>query len=116
MPRSPRVSIDRDLSSHGPPNPALASAVTALLAHLEAIAASDFQGKGIGGRMLDQLIETARATGIEQLTLDARGDNRAAHALWRSRGFVEYGRIADFVAVGGTRYDKTFWVLDLRAG
>jgi ribosomal protein S18 acetylase RimI-like enzyme len=77
---------------------------------------SDFQGKGLGGRMLDQLIETARTTGIEQLTLDARGDNRAAHALWRSRGFVEYGRIADFVAVGGTRYVKTFWVLDLRAG
>jgi hypothetical protein len=27
---------------------------------------------------------------------------------------VEYGRLADFVAVAEARYDKTFWVLDLR--
>jgi len=77
--------------------------------------AANHQGQGIGSRMLDQLIEAARTARIEQLTLDARGDNNTAHALWRSRGFVEYGRIADFVAVGGTRYDKTFWVLDLRS-
>ncbi len=76
--------------------------------------APEFQGTGIGGRMLDQLIDAARSARIEQLTLDARGDNSAAHALWRSRGFVEYGRITDFVAVGEARYDKTFWVLDLR--
>ena len=77
--------------------------------------AQDHQGQGVGGRVLDHLVETARSARIEQLTLDARGDNSAAHALWRSRGFVEYGRLADFVAVGDARYDKTFWVLDLRS-
>jgi ribosomal protein S18 acetylase RimI-like enzyme len=77
--------------------------------------APDFHRRGIGGRMLDRLIESARSARIEQLTLDARGDNTAAHELWLSRGFVEYGRITDFVAVGDARYDKTFWVLDLRA-
>ena len=76
--------------------------------------AVDHQGQGVGGRVLDQLIETARSARIEQLTLDARGDNTSAHGLWRSQGFVEYGRLADFVAVGDARYDKTFWVLDLR--
>lgn len=76
--------------------------------------AADCQGQGIGGRVLDSLIDAANNSRIEQLTLDARGDNSAAHALWRSRGFVEYGRLTDFVAVGEARYDKTFWALDLR--
>ncbi len=76
--------------------------------------AAGHQGQGVGGRVLDSLIEAARNSGIEQLTLDARGDNASAHALWQSRGFVQYGTLTDFVAVGETHYDKTFWVLDLR--
>ncbi len=76
--------------------------------------AQQHQGRGTGGAMLDQLVRAARLSGVEQLTLDSRGDNRAAHALWRSRGFTEYGRLPDFVAVGDARYDKTFWVLDVR--
>lgn len=76
--------------------------------------AADHQGQGVGGRVLDSLIDEARNSRVEQLTLDARGDNQSAHALWQSRGFVQYGRLADFVAAGETRYDKTLWVLDLR--
>lgn len=76
--------------------------------------APEWQGQGVGGRMLDELIKSARSARIEQLTLDSRGDNTAAHELWKSRGFAEYGRLTDFVAVGPARYDKTFWVLDLR--
>jgi ribosomal protein S18 acetylase RimI-like enzyme len=76
---------------------------------------SGHQGRGLGQQVLDQLIKDARAAHLEQLTLDSRGDNAPAHALWRSRGFVEYGRLPAFVAVGEARYDKTFWVLDLRA-
>ena len=69
----------------------------------------------MGGALLDSLVATARASGIEQLTLDARGDNHAAHELWRSRGFEQYGTLTDFVAVADRRFDKTFWVADLRA-
>jgi ribosomal protein S18 acetylase RimI-like enzyme len=72
------------------------------------------QRQGVGAELLDYLIDRARVTHVEQLTLDSRGDNVGAHALWRSRGFVEYGRLVDFVAVGENRYDKSFWVLDLR--
>jgi len=72
------------------------------------------RGQGIGGWLLDSLMTAARAAGIEQLTLDARGDNHAAHSLWRSRGFTQYGVLTDFVAVGDARFDKTFWVTDLR--
>jgi ribosomal protein S18 acetylase RimI-like enzyme len=73
----------------------------------------EHQSQGLGGLLLDRLIAEARAAHLEQVTLDSSGDNTSAHALWRSRGFVEFGRLADFVAVGDARYGKTFWVLDL---
>ncbi|HEX5018647.1 MAG TPA: GNAT family N-acetyltransferase [Actinomycetes bacterium] len=71
--------------------------------------------QGLAGTLLDELIAAAREKGIEQITLDARGDNLVAQTLWRSRGFTQYGLLRDFVAVGERRFDKTFWVLDLRA-
>jgi len=76
--------------------------------------APDQQGRGIGRGLLAALVEEALSAGIEQLTLDARGDNVAALHLYESLGFVEYGRLPGFVAVGDQRYDKTFWVLRLR--
>jgi ribosomal protein S18 acetylase RimI-like enzyme len=84
-------------------------------ADLERVAvAVDHHGRGIGRVLMLELIRSARAASIEQLTLDARGDNAAAFALYESLGFVEYGRLHDFVAFGQRRYDKVFMVLDLR--
>jgi ribosomal protein S18 acetylase RimI-like enzyme len=84
-------------------------------ADLERLAvAPEWQRQGIGARLLGTCIQTARFAGVEQLTLDSRGDNAAAIRMWQSNGFLQYGRLTDFVAVGATRYDKTFWVLDLR--
>ncbi|NJC84256.1 GNAT family N-acetyltransferase [Planosporangium mesophilum] len=74
------------------------------------------QGRGVGRALTAALVDAARERGIEVLTLDARGDNDRALTLYRSLGFVEYGRLADFVAVGEHRYDKVFCALDLRGG
>jgi ribosomal protein S18 acetylase RimI-like enzyme len=71
-------------------------------------------GRGIGRRLTAALIEDAEAADVEFLTLDARGDNANALRLYRSLGFTEYGRLTDFVAVGDARYDKVFYVIDLR--
>lgn len=71
-------------------------------------------GRGVGRALTAALIADARQTGIEVLTLDARGDNTNALRLYRSLGFTEYGRLPDFVAVGERRYDKVFYMLDLR--
>lgn len=71
-------------------------------------------GRGIGRALTAALIADAQKTGIEVLTLDARGDNSTALQLYRSLGFTEYGRLPDFVAVGEHRYDKVFCMLDLR--
>lgn len=74
----------------------------------------DHRRCGIGRALATGLIASARRAGIEQLTLDARGDQMAALGLYRDLGFEEYGRLRDFVAVADLRFDKTFWVLDLR--
>ncbi|MER6438533.1 MULTISPECIES: N-acetyltransferase [unclassified Streptomyces] len=71
-------------------------------------------GRGVGRALTTALVADARAAGIEVLTLDARGDNTGALHLYRSLGFTEYGRLPRFVAVGEHRYDKVFFMLDLR--
>jgi ribosomal protein S18 acetylase RimI-like enzyme len=72
------------------------------------------QGKGVGRALTRALIASARAAGVEVLTLDVRGDNVGALHLYRSLGFTQYGRLKDFVAVGRRRYDTVFCALDLR--
>jgi ribosomal protein S18 acetylase RimI-like enzyme len=84
-------------------------------ADLEKVAVDDrAQARGLGRALTAALVEAARERGIEVLTLDARGDNDKALKLYRSLGFVEYGRLVDFVAVGERRYDKVLYALDLR--
>ncbi|MCK7625261.1 GNAT family N-acetyltransferase [Streptomyces sp. RS10V-4] len=84
-------------------------------ADLEKLAvAGAAHGRGIGRSLTAALIADARAAGIEVLTLDARGDNTHALRLYRALGFREYGRLPAFVAVGERRWDKVFYLLDLR--
>lgn len=84
-------------------------------ADLERVAVrTDQQGRGLGRRLTCALVEQARRVGVEQLTLDLRGDNTAALRLYQSLGFRVYGRLADFVAVGAARYEKVFCARDLR--
>ena len=47
---------------------------------------------GIGRALTEACIECARAAGYVQLELEAVADNSRAVALYRSLGFVEYGR------------------------
>jgi len=72
------------------------------------------RGRGIGRTLTEALIADARRARVEVLTLDARGDNTDALRLYRATGFVEYGRLPDFVAVGERRYDTVLCMLDLR--
>ncbi|MED1467018.1 GNAT family N-acetyltransferase [Bacillus salipaludis] len=73
-----------------------------------------YQGRGLGRKLVSQLISEGIITGIEVLTLDFRGDNERAAKLYRSLGFTEYGRLPRFVAVGTMRYDKVLYAIDLR--
>lgn len=72
-----------------------------------------FQGRGLGRTVMTTLIAAARAHSIETLTLDVRGDNLPAAALYESLGFHQYGRLKNFVAFGPARYDKLLYALSL---
>ncbi|MFI1739447.1 GNAT family N-acetyltransferase [Streptomyces sioyaensis] len=86
-------------------------------ADLEKLAvAPETHGRGVGRALTAALVADARDAGIEVLTLDARADNTRALRLYRSLGFREYGRLPDFVAMGGRRYDKVFYMRDFRGG
>ncbi|MBB2943688.1 ribosomal protein S18 acetylase RimI-like enzyme [Actinoplanes lutulentus] len=85
-------------------------------ADLEKLAVSPAaQGEGLGRTLLTTLVAAALHQNIETLTLDLRGDNTRAAALYESAGFTRYGTLNAFVAVGDERYDKLLYSLDLRA-
>ena len=52
----------------------------------------NYWGLGIGRALTQACIECAKSAGYAQLELDAVADNERAIALYRSAGFVEYGR------------------------
>ena len=49
-------------------------------------------GLGIGRALTEACIECAKTAGYAQLELEAVADNASAISLYRSTGFVEYGR------------------------
>ncbi len=73
------------------------------------------RGGGLGRRLVEELVSTAEVAGIEVLTLDVRGNNHAAMALYERVGFVEYGRLADYIAIDDERWDNVYYALDLRS-
>jgi len=100
-------AVERDLASVGkflPPNGRLVLATkdgeAIGTAALQSIGTSTAEIKrmwvapacrrcGIGGAMLDGLIAAVEAAGFESLRLDSPEFMAAAHALYRSRGFVD---------------------------
>ncbi len=52
----------------------------------------NFWGLGIGRALTEACIECAKIAGYEQLELDVVSDNAAAMNLYKSLGFIEYGR------------------------
>ncbi len=52
----------------------------------------EYWGLGIGRGLTESCIECAKKAGYTQLELEAVADNETALSLYRSAGFVEYGR------------------------
>jgi ribosomal-protein-alanine N-acetyltransferase len=49
----------------------------------------DYRGRGVGGLLMDALIEQARASGVRTISLTTGLFNPAAVRLYSGRGFVE---------------------------
>lgn len=73
----------------------------------------DRRGGGIARRMLEALFEHARGIGVRQVHLNVNVANPRASALYRSMGFVSYGREPDAMQVGGRYYDEELMLLRL---
>lgn len=54
------------------------------------------RGLGLGGVLLDHVLEVASGRGVRSLFLEVRESNAAAAALYESRGFREIGRRKDY--------------------
>ncbi len=70
----------------------VATAVSASTLHLAQLAVDpDVQGRGLGGQVLDAAIQWGQANGRRLMTLLVNDDNKAARALYDSRGFLPTG-------------------------
>lgn len=61
-----------------------------------------YQGSGLGGRMLDDLLAEARRRGAGEVLLDVRADNAAAQALYARTGFERIGVRRGYYRPAGT--------------
>jgi RimJ/RimL family protein N-acetyltransferase len=76
--------------------------------------AAEWQGQGIGGRLLDGLIDHARRqSSLTRLTLGVIVGNQAARRLYLSRGFVTCGVDPAMLRHDGVDYDDELMTLDL---
>jgi [ribosomal protein S18]-alanine N-acetyltransferase len=66
-------------------------------AHLILVAVDlTVQRHGIGRRLMQWQIDTARAAGMERVSLELRADNEAGYGFYRHLGFEPAGRIDDY--------------------
>ncbi len=56
------------------------------------VIAGSAQGRGLGTRLVQELLELAQTQGAQAVFLEVRESNRAARALYAKSGFVESGR------------------------
>ena len=74
--------------------------------------APEFRREGIGEALLRHMIAKAEDNGCELVTLEVRGGNEAAMALYTKLGFREVGRRKGYYAKGGE--DAVLMDLNLR--
>lgn len=66
----------------------------------------EYWGLGVGGAMLDALIDWARTTGfIEKISLRVRTDNARAIGLYKAKGFELEGTLRSEFKIGDRYYD-----------
>lgn len=63
------------------------------------------QGRGLGLRLLEHLMQRARARGGNECFLEVRASNQSAYRLYERFGFNEIGRRRDYYPLAGGRED-----------
>lgn len=74
----------------------------------------DWQGQGLGRKLIQHMLKLARQHGAETAFLEVRKSNQAALALYDGLGFVEIGRRRDYYPASGSgREDALVLSLEL---
>ncbi|MFQ6043307.1 MAG: GNAT family N-acetyltransferase [Candidatus Poribacteria bacterium] len=71
--------------------------------------ADDYQGRGLGSRLIDRVMATASERGFRKVFLTVVQENEVAWKLYEKRGFVKYG---EFVGKDGLAYFRMVAELD----
>lgn len=71
----------------------------------------DFCGHGIGEKLMELLLEQARAAGFEQAELEVVSDNKAALTLYQKLGFVSYGMFPHNMKYADGQYASATWMM-----
>lgn len=83
--------------------------VTGMMVHV------DEQHRGVGGALLEALLERAAADEeLHQLTLNVTAGNAVAERLYERAGFQRYGTLPRAIRVGGRFLDKHHMLLNLK--
>lgn len=76
--------------------------------------APEFEGRGLGRRMLQALLKIARGHGAQRVFLEVRPSNPRALALYQRSGFNEIGRRPRYYpAPGNAREDAIVMAMEL---
>ncbi len=85
------------------------------VADLNIVVHLGWQGKGIGKKLLEQIIKSARSTSIiEKIQLNVRASNIVAISLYKKMGFQEEGRLKNKVKVKDRYIDDIVMGLELK--
>ncbi len=76
--------------------------------------AKEYWNKGIGGKLIEQLIAYANDNTIELINLEVRADNFNAIHLYEKHGFKKIGVSPAFQKINGEYIDYILMYLDLR--
>jgi ribosomal-protein-alanine N-acetyltransferase len=76
---------------------------------------ADFRCRGVGRRMLEYLVDRARAAGMSEAFLEVRPSNTAAIRLYQSMGFEQVGIRRGYYQAAGGREDASVLKLVLPA-
>jgi len=67
--------------------------------------AAEYQGRGLGSDLLQQMMGLARGINMQRMFLEVRPSNVAALALYSKHGFREIGLRRDYYSAGDKRED-----------
>ncbi|MBE2217342.1 MAG: GNAT family N-acetyltransferase [Ignavibacteria bacterium] len=73
----------------------------------------EYRGKGLGSRMMEEVIKQARTNGLEKICLEVYSHNAAGIALYKKFGFVEEGKKIREAKLDGKYLDEYFMGLQL---